>query len=273
MSITIRDLTSLADYEACVALQEETWGPGFSERVPLAILRVAQKIGGVTAGAFDEYGAMVGFVFGMTGVRNGRIIHWSDMLAVRAEHRGHHLGEQLKHYQAEQARAVGALTMRWTFDPLVARNAHLNINKLGATPVEYLSNLYGEGTGSALHGVLPTDRLVPEWDLINPPARPPRSVAAADTTITMANPLDAYGLPVIGDLEAAPAVRVQIPRDVATVHADGREVAMRWRLTVRDALVHYMGHGYRVTRFGRGDESTLPYYVLVATPPAERATP
>ncbi len=258
----IRDLKSLADYEACVALQEETWGPGFSERVPLAILRVSQKIGGVTAGAFDGNGTMLGFVFGMTGVANGQIIHWSDMLAVRAEYRGQKLGEQLKLYQAEQARAVGARTMRWTFDPLVARNAHLNINKLGALPVEYLPNLYGEGTGSALHGVLPTDRLVPEWNLINPLPPLPHSDPARDQAITLVNPLDAEGLPVIDTLGSEPEVRVQIPRDVAAVHTAGRDVAMRWRLTVRDGLVHYMAQGLRIVRFGRGDDAMLPYYVL-----------
>lgn len=266
-SPAIRDLKSLADYEACVALQEDTWGPGFSERVPLAILRVAQKIGGVTAGAFNENGTMLGFVFGMTGVSNGQIIHWSDMLAVRADHRGHHLGEQLKHYQAEQARLVGARTMRWTFDPLVARNAHLNINKLGALPVEYLPNLYGEGTGSALHGVLPTDRLVPEWDLVNPPVLPPRSDASSDAGVVLINPLDPHGLPTLVDQSGARTVRVQIPRDIATVHTEGREVAMRWRLTVRDALMQYLTNGYRIVRFGRGNEATLPYYVLAATTP------
>ena len=86
--ITIRDLSSLQDYADCVALQDETWGAGFSERVPTAILRVSQIIGGVAAGAFDKSGKMVGFVFGMTGVHGRELVHWSDMLAVREELRG-----------------------------------------------------------------------------------------------------------------------------------------------------------------------------------------
>ena len=68
--LIIRDLSSLSDYADCVTLQDETWGAGFSERVPTAILRVSQLIGGVAAGAFDETGRLVGFVFGMTGLRN-----------------------------------------------------------------------------------------------------------------------------------------------------------------------------------------------------------
>src|SRR5512134_2572456 len=118
--ITIRDLATLEEYQECCEIQEETWGRGFSERVPGAILRVSQKIGGVTAGAFNADGRMVGFVFGMTGIRDGRLAHWSDMLAVREEARGHHIGDQLKHFQREKVRALGVEVMFWTFDPLVA---------------------------------------------------------------------------------------------------------------------------------------------------------
>ena len=52
-----------------------------------SILLVAQKVGGVAAGAFDGQGKLMGFVFGLTGVENGAIVHWSDMLAVRPEPR------------------------------------------------------------------------------------------------------------------------------------------------------------------------------------------
>ena len=65
--VTIRDLTTHQDFADCIALQEATWGEGFLERVPAAILRVSQMIGGVSAGAFDETERMVGFVFGLTG--------------------------------------------------------------------------------------------------------------------------------------------------------------------------------------------------------------
>ncbi len=146
-----------------MAIQEETWGRGFSERVPAAILRVSQRVGGVTAAAFDANGHMLGFVFGMTGVDKGDLVHWSDMLAVRPEARGHHLGERLKQYQREKVCALGVRRIMWTFDPLVSRNAHFNINRLGAMPVEYADNMYGT-TRSALHGALPTDRFVVAWE-------------------------------------------------------------------------------------------------------------
>src|SRR5687767_15561041 len=94
--ITLRRVSGLREYQECLAIQEETWGSGFREIVPPVILMVAQKLGGVCAGAFAPGGRMLGFVFGMTGPRDGRLVHWSDMLAVRAEARGGHIGQDRK---------------------------------------------------------------------------------------------------------------------------------------------------------------------------------
>src|ERR671925_1066160 len=88
----VRHLRTHEEYVACVALQEATWGAAFSERVPAAILKVSQRLGGITAGGFDAEDRLLGFVFGMTGVENGRLVHWSDMLAVRSEFRDHGIG-------------------------------------------------------------------------------------------------------------------------------------------------------------------------------------
>src|SRR5438067_3815899 len=176
--ITVRRVATLAEYQTCVAIQEETWGQGFRELVPTAILMVAQKLGGVCAAAFDAHDRMLGFVFGITGLKDGALVHWSDLLAVRPEARGAHLGERLKRYQRELVLAVGVHTMYWTFDPLVARNAHLNLVRLGARAAEYVPNMYGDRTGSPLHGALATDRFVAEWDLVAPNGRPPPAAVA-----------------------------------------------------------------------------------------------
>jgi predicted GNAT superfamily acetyltransferase len=258
--ITIRDLTSLRDYADCVALQEETWGRGFSERVPTAILRVSQMIGGVAAGAFDANGRMVGFVFGLTGLRDHELVHWSDMLAVREELRGQGIGEQLKQYQRDKVMAIGVHSMLWTFDPLQAGNAHFNINHLGALPVEYVIDMYGSNTGSTLHGVLPTDRFIVRWQLDAPVARPAPST---NGTLPLANPLDEHSLPVTA-LPAPDAnrLRVQIPADLAAVRRAGDDRAMRWRLQVRDVMTSLLSRGYRVTGFHRTEGNTFPYYLL-----------
>ena len=266
-TVTIRDLASLDDYTECVDLQEETWGRGFSERVPGAILRVSQKIGGVTAGAFDGNGRMIGFVFGMTGIRDGQPAHWSDMLAVREEARGRHIGDRLKHYQRERCISLGVQTMLWTADPLVARNAHFNINRLGARPVEYVENIYGANTGSTLHGELPTDRFVYAWALSAPytPAPGCDAERPGDHALPLVNPVaeDGAPAPVAPDAGAgSPSVRIQVPHDLVAVQQAGGDGAMRWRLSVRAAFTAHFARGLRVVRFVRSHDGAFPYYVL-----------
>jgi predicted GNAT superfamily acetyltransferase len=257
--ITIRDLNTLRDYADCVALQDETWGAGFSERVPTAILRVSQMIGGVAAGAFDENDRLVGFVFGLTGIRKKELVHWSDMLAVREELRSQGIGERLKQYQRDKVLTLGVRAMLWTFDPLQAGNAHFNINRLGALPIEYIPDMYGN-TGSALHGTLPTDRFIVRWQLDSPVARTSGSL---QDTLPLANPLGGNGLPVTASIPGdARRVRVQVPADMSAVRAAGQEAAVRWRLTIREVVTDLLSRQYRVTGFSRVGGNDLPYYVL-----------
>ena len=105
---------------------------------------------------------LLGFVFGLTGVERGKIVHWSDMLAVRPEARNLGLGRRLKEHQRQLVRELGASVIYWTYDPLIARNAHLNFNRLGVRLAEYVEDMYGI-TDSVLHGGVPTDRLVVAW--------------------------------------------------------------------------------------------------------------
>jgi chorismate synthase len=253
--ITLRRVSGLGEYQECLAIQEETWGSGFREIVPPVILMVAQKLGGVCAAAFAPDGRMLGFVFGMTGPRNGRLVHWSDMLAVRADARGGHLGQRLKLYQRDLVRAVGVETMHWTFDPLVARNAHLNLTRLGARAVEYVPDMYGTNTGSPIHGALPTDRVIVAWDLTGAPD----SVDHTPRPGLLVNPPAADGLPSLNGLLDAPVIHIAIPRDLETESSERRAV---WRQVTRAAFESYLGRGYEVVGFRRGQVDELPCYEL-----------
>jgi len=217
---TIRHLEGAAELDACVALQHAIWGPSFREAVPRTILLIAQKMGGVVAGAF-EGDRMIGFVFGLTGVRNGALAHWSDMLAVDAARRDHGVGRALKAFQREAVVALGVRQMYWTYDPLIARNAHFNLNRLGAEVEDYVIDMYGT-TGSLLHGGMPTDRFVVRWQLdttAGPPA-PRRSD-------------DCY---------------VQIPVADAGLTAE-------WRARTRVAFTEAFADGYRVVGFERAGDA------------------
>jgi predicted GNAT superfamily acetyltransferase len=243
IALLIRPFASHHDRAQCVSLQELTWGSGFTEKVPAAMLLVAQKLGGVVAGAFDERDTLIGFVFGVTGLKDGRIVHWSDMLAVRPEAQGQHLGERLKEFQRDRCREMGISTIYWTYDPLVSRNAHLNLNRMGARVDEYVVAMYGEGTNSPLQGDMPTDRFVITW--------------AVDPT-QVAKPLDALpdDLPLAvgadaaeGEFVAARNVGVRVPRDITALAAHDISAARRWRMATRRAFTHYLPRGYHVRGF------------------------
>jgi predicted GNAT superfamily acetyltransferase len=248
----LRSLETPEDFAAAVTLQSEVWGEAFSDLVPAALLRVVGYVGGIAAGAFTVDGELAGFVFGVSGIRDSRLSHWSDTLVVRAPHRDRGLGESLKRYQRELLLPLGIERMYWTFDPLESRNAHLNFNRLGATSGEYVRDYYG-ATGSVLHEDIGTDRLVVQWEL-----NAPRVVALTEGRATPA-PCTADDAPIVNavregaagpvsgepDLQLdAPSVRVAIPADVQGLKARAPECAREWRRVTRMAFESYFARGY-----------------------------
>lgn len=269
--ITIRPFQSFDDYQQCVALQYETWGEGFGECVPPSILMATQKVAGVAAGAFDGSGRLLGFVFGLSGLVDRRPAHWSDMLAVRGEARGSGLGVRLKAFQRQLLLDAGIEVAYWTYDPLEARNAHINLNRLGARPIEYIRDMYGDLTGSALHRGLATDRFVVEWPLSDP------RVEAALAGVSPVAPAVAAQAPIVNseivrggpeprelELVDLPALRVEIPSDIQALKRDDLGRARDWQGCARRALVHYMERGHRVSGFRRDPDAGRCYYLLEA---------
>jgi predicted GNAT superfamily acetyltransferase len=257
-TVTIRRVDAPEEYDECVRLQRDTWGSQFTESVPATILRVAQEVGGITAAAFDEGDAMLGFVFGITGVRNGELAHWSDMLAVRAGARDRGLGKKLKAYQRELLLQIGVRTMYWTYDPLVARNANLNLQQLGARVDQYRTNFYGEDTGSVMHAAIGTDRFIVRWalDVTAAPYVVDATWAAAPIVNAGGDTAESAG---VGD---AHRVRVAIPDDIFVVLDADPALAIQWRESTRQAFMKYLERGYSVTGFLRGSGATPGTYLL-----------
>jgi len=257
--VTIRHVKGWEEYKACVALQQEVWGVDFFDVVPASILKVSQRLGGVTAGAFDSDGRLIGFVYGMTGVERGRLVHWSDMMGVVREARDRGIGRQLKAFQRDALRAIGVSLIYWTYDPLVARNAYFNLMQLGTDVIEYVPDMYGPRTSSALHEGLGTDRFIVAWRIDDQPRAPWPALP----------PLDSSEIPIINttpQLATTPSrIRVAIPLHIDQIQRTSLAEAARWRAETRPAFQWALSHGYRFVGFQRDDAKARGLYELQHT--------
>ncbi|MDJ0837716.1 MAG: hypothetical protein QNK37_14465 [Acidobacteriota bacterium] len=244
--LTIRALRSDDDYHACLALEKKVWGQDFAECVPPSMLMINQKVGGISAGAFDDAGNMLGMIYGLTGVRDDRVVHWSHMLGVDERARGLGLGREMKFYQREALLRIGTVYMEWTYDPLEYLNANLNINRLGALPVDYALDVYGSGDTSGLHAGIGTDRFIVRW-MLETPNDPAPASARFTADVPFVNTAD--GEPLIGDfdLPEAPRLKVEIPASIQQAKKARSGLGREWRMCTRRAFTHYMNNGYRVT--------------------------
>jgi predicted GNAT superfamily acetyltransferase len=166
----IRELTSLSEFETCLEFQREGFGWSEVELMPTRFFVVSRHIGGLVLGAFEGE-KLVGFLSAIPGIRDGKPYWHSHMLAVTTSHRDSGIGTQLKSAQREHALRRGIRLIEWTFDPLVSRNAYLNIEKLGVIVRRYYPDFYGDGS----------DRLIAEWWLDKP--RPAVTVEQRNVTI------------------------------------------------------------------------------------------
>ena len=181
----VRALHGMAEWTAGAALYREVFGYvepewGLSPR----LLAALGENGGTVIGALADDGELIGFCYGFTGVEDSVIYHYSQAAVVRPGAQGTGVGRKLKFAQAAAARATGARTMRWTFDPYALRNAHFNFAVLGATGVRFLPDFFGDPG---------TDRVLVSWDLtdsVQSEAAGERVVVAAGERIAAPEPAD-----------------------------------------------------------------------------------
>jgi predicted GNAT superfamily acetyltransferase len=255
----IRDLETLADLELVLGLEKEVWGLDDADVTPLTLATALQAAGSLWLGAFDA-GQMVGFALAFPSLERGRAGFHSHMLAVRASHRGHNLGYDLKVAQRQRALALGIKEITWTFDPLRGRNAHLNFHRLGVVCDSYRIDFYGPQTSSPLHRN-GTDRLWVTWHLADSRVeerlrgKNPR-VEVLDA-LTHLDPLVRFngdGRPAEGDLAQALArqrIAIEIPGDIDPIEKDDPERAREWRLATRRAFTEAIKAGFVVKEFCR----------------------
>jgi chorismate synthase len=274
MKVTIRPVQTIDEYHACEALQRQAWPMDDDlEVVPLHLLLSVHKNGGLLLGAFDG-DDLVGFVFGHPGLTSeGALKHCSHMMGVSPEKQSAGIGYQLKLAQRQAVLEQGLDLMTWTYDPLLSRNAYLNLHKLAAVSRTYLPDCYGP-LMDGLNVGLPTDRLEVEWWISSPHVQrrladaegerlPSPAVRANRTRRTAAGFLEPGAL----TLAAGPAVvLVEIPADYQAVKAAAPALALEWRQATRHLFEFYFAAGYGTVDFlsERIEGDRRSYYVLRA---------
>ena len=232
--IQARALTQHPEFQEAVRLQQEIWGFADIELLPVRLFVVATKVGGQAFGAYDG-DRMVGFCLAIPGLKpsGGYYLH-SHMLGVLPEYRNAGVGRLLKLEQRKEAIQRGIELIEWTFDPLELKNAYFNMERLGAIVRRYLPNQYGITT-SALHGGLPTDRLVAEWWISSP-----RAV------------LITAGL----EFERPPVeYRIPVPNDIAEIRSLDPKRARSIQASIGEQFKEYFGRGLAVIGFEKTADS------------------
>jgi predicted GNAT superfamily acetyltransferase len=162
---TIRECTPIEEFDRCVSLQREAFGLPDLELSPRRHLIVSRQAGGWTLGAFAA-ARMVGFVHHLAAVRgDNEIFGYSHVMAVAKDYQNKGVGARLKWAQRERALREGRKLIKWTWDPMMARNAHFNLHRLGATVDTYADNFYGIDYGNDDRPGLPSDRLSATWNI------------------------------------------------------------------------------------------------------------
>jgi len=270
--VRIRRARDRADYEACVRLQREVWRLADVEITSAIQLVATTWAGGLLHLAETAAGEPVGFAYAFPALRGGAPHLHSDMVAVRPEYQKRGVGVRLKWAQRADALEAGVTLITWTYDPMQALNANLNLRRLGAVGAEFLQDFYGVTT-SALHHGLPTDRLLVRWELNAPRVRQraaegelPRSVPAP--VLPRINEVKwQAGWPVSSDprldLEA-PELLLEVPPEWNVLCQAAPRVAAVWQDKVRRAFQAYLGRGYVAADFAPADEGgrRRPLYVL-----------
>jgi predicted GNAT superfamily acetyltransferase len=234
--IAVRSLTEYTELEEAVRLQREIWGFAEIELLPVRLFVVATKVGGQVFGAFDG-SRMIAFLLAIPGIKPGgsSYLH-SHMMGVLPEYRDKGVGRMLKLRQREEAIARGVALVEWTFDPLELKNAYFNIERLGAVIRRYVLNQYGTTT-SRLHGGLPTDRCVAEWQV---------STGRVARFLNGDRPEERF------------EARIEIPQDIATLRTQQPERAREIQQRVSQSFLEYFRSGLTVIGFERG-EATSTY--------------
>jgi predicted GNAT superfamily acetyltransferase len=234
--LEIRECTTIEEMTECVQVQREVFSLPECELSPVRHFVVTRNAGGFALGAFDG-DRLAGFVLSVPAYLRGERAYYSHMTGVRHEYQTTGIGARLKWAQRERSLAEGVKYIKWTFEPVKARNAYFNLEKLGAVVGEYRENFYGTdyATAPELNFGLASDRLFAEWHLESE-----KVAALADGERF--------------DEREPPAANIQIMNDWPGLVAAEPEKARAEQLRIRGEFQEAFGYGFVCRSFFRDAE-------------------
>lgn len=269
-SIEVRDLSTYDEFLQVQELHQLIWGLPEGGGLYPPMLNTAAHNGGIVLGAFDGE-KMVGFGFGFLGMHQNRILKLcSQTVGILPLYRGRGIGTRIKWAQRERALAKGIPLITWTFDPLEARNAFLNLHKLGGTCKEYKANIYGKYFSIFGRG-MPSDRLLVEWWIKSERVQRRLNFAekeSFETNTPVINQTEVENhirLSTSNDLNLAEAkLYLEIPPDIQEIRKENLDLANDWRIKTRRIFQTYFSRGYQANEIVRrlcNNECRI-YYLL-----------
>ena len=251
-ALEYRLLSDVSDFDALVQLELDIWQLPPLDAVPTAMMVAFHHNGGLCIGGY-WHSRLVALALGFIAFRGEGNFLWSHMAGVHRDFRGRNLGRGIKLAQRRFALERGLTRIGWTYDPLLRGNANFNLRRLGASADTYHINHYGE-MQDAINAGLPSDRLEVHWDLLDERVQ---ALAAGEAQPILAQDaphllLEQDGAPRVVEavLKDAPKhCLVEIPRAVETMRREQPQLALSWRLALREALQAAFLMGYRARDF------------------------
>jgi predicted GNAT superfamily acetyltransferase len=228
-SIQVRELDNLKDQDFGRKIFDITWSMDAGTEITPNLLQAMVHSGSYLSGAFID-NKIVGAAFAFPATNSGLHLH-SHMTAVLPEFRDKGVGYALKIDQWSWAKKKKYNRLSWTFDPLVRRNAKLNIAKLGVDISAYFPNFYGD-MPDALNAGDESDRLMVSWrtDVDAPKAR------------------ELIAKPEPGN------ILIEIPEDIVAIRSKNQNESMKWRRQVREQFLAAFEKNGKVVGFSANNE-------------------
>ena len=246
--VEIRILTTVNEQNYARQIFDEVWPTDEGTQITANLLQAMVHNGTYVSGVF-VHGEVVAAAFAFPGIDSRKQLHLhSHMAAVKEKYRNRNIGSALKWHQRAWALDNGYETITWTFDPLVRRNARLNLVKLGVQVFDYFSDFYGD-LPDALNSGDPTDRVIAKWSLLSD------RVDEAARNLNLEIPSDSIPValanvfeePVRHELStSSEKVTIYLPRDIIEIRSADNNSAMEWRLALRAELEPRLKSGWHI---------------------------